>query len=371
MSHDPTGKSDVHAEKGGEGVAMAWGHKGLRYLAEVLAHNPRFVAFIRSVDPTGGTAAGGLIRTVAGALNVPMHGQWGARLNALLDTFSFEVSEILEKDADKPIEEILGDKALMDKVHHAVDGFLDKKVWLVLEQVHDDKDCTIFQALAAPESHKDKEGKEHKKPSKHAVVELTLARAVKQKLDLCPKCFPAGIPAPEKHAPKKPESKKVSPAEICGAYIAEAKDDPAELAKREGQVAQLWQTVGMIQDEELRGRIDGLNTRTELVTLLTSLAHGQQAFEQALRQLEEPGLARAFGKLSRDIRKSIEGFVDGANAAAAEEIKTVDAETAAVRKRRDERNGGEIRDADGTTVAKVVRPNWAVRFWRTLTEGLL
>lgn len=371
MSHDPTGKSDVHAEKGGEGVAMAWGHKGLRYLAEVLAHNPRFVAFVRSVDPTGGTAAGGLIRTVAGALNIPMHGQWGARLNALLDTFSFEVSEILEKDADRPIEEILGDKALMDKVHHAVDGFLDKTVWLVLEQVHDDKSCSIYQGLTATDSYKDREGKEQKRASKFPVTEHKLARVLKEKLDLCPKCFPAGIPAPEKHAPKKPESKKVSPAEICGAYLAEAKDDPAELTKREGQIAQLWQTIASIQDDELRGRIDGLNTRTELITLLSSMTAGRQAFEQALRQLEEPGMARAFGKLSRDVRRGIEGFVDGANAAAAKEIEEIDAETAAVRKRMNERNGGEIRDANGETVAKIVRPNWFVRTWRTLTEGLI
>jgi hypothetical protein len=369
MSHE--NGSGVHSEKGVEGLGMAAAHKFSRKAAEVIARLPFIVALVRTWDSTGGVATGTALRGLAGWFNLPIAGPWGSRINSFFDALVYEVAEILEKDADRPIEDLLKDDSFMHSLNEKAESFFRKEVLVALEEVHSDENCSRLKLLTAAESYKDKDGKEHKKAGRFPVVKMGLDRAIRKRIGFCFECYPMGAPVAESHAPKKEASKKVSPAEICGAYIEEAKDDLTERAKREAQVAQLWMAVHLIQDEDLRGRIDGLNTRAELTTLLTSLAHGQKPFEQAMLQLEEPGMSRAVAKITRDIRRGLENGIEGLNEAAKPLIEEIDAETAAVRKRMNERKGAATLDKDGNEEAKMDRPNRFVRFWRTLTEGLV
>lgn len=334
MAHD-TG-AGVHSEKGGEGVAMAWSHKYARQAAEVVSKLPFAVSLVKSLDPTGGKLTGGGIRTALGYFNLPIPGVWGARINAVFDAFGYEVAEILEKNADKTVEEILQDDALMGQLNAKAEDFFGKKAWLVLEQVHADKECTIFQALSASESYRDKEGKEHKKPGRHAIVELSLASAIKQKCNFCPKCFPTGSPAGESAAKsKEPVKQKASPADICGQYVLEAADDE-ERRKRADRVEWMWKLHANVMDPELSDRLDGLNTRAELETLLLAADKDDQAaFNAALMRLEEPGLGRSASKAARQVRRAVDDRLQKLDAACVPMIEDLNREIAVLKARRE------------------------------------
>ena len=342
MAHDPTGTSVAHAEDGKEGLVMAWGHWMSRRVAEIIGRLPFLVTFVRSVDSTGGKAAGGILRSAAGFKNFKF---LGPRWNAVLDTFVYEIAGILEKDADRPIEDILGAAPLMGALGKKFEDALGRKVWLVLEQAHDDKECTIFKALAASESYNDKDGKEHKKPSKHAVTDLTLARALKEKSALCPKCFPEGTPSAESAKGREPSKKKASPAEICGQYILEAQDDE-EREMRSGRVERLWRMHVNVMDQELSDRLDGLNTRAELEMLLLAADKGdQRAFEAVLSRLEEPGLGRSVNRMRREISKTVHEKLGEINAACQPARDRIREDLEAARRQHAVRKGRSASDA--------------------------